>query len=139
MLFSEQLKYFSVVILPSEAGTTGLGYFAKCHKHWAKARKHSTTTLPSVAHDEAHTTFQLTVKPALPSAISRALGKVLPCARSHSAKKCKRDGRLGNVTGERDGTGLSYSKRDGRNWWERGPLPSTLRKALGKDSNFAEC
>ena len=87
----------------------------ECHKHLAKPRKHSATTLPSLAHGEAHTAFHLTAKQALPSAISLALGKVLPCARSHSAKKCERDGGPGNVTGERHGTGLSYSKWDGRN------------------------
>jgi len=119
--------------------TTGLSYFAECHKHSAKARKYSATTLPSVAHGEEHTAFKLTAKQALPSAISRILGKVLPCARSHSATKSERDGRPGNVTGERDGMGQSYSKRDGRNWWERGTLPSAKRKALGKDSNFAKC
>jgi len=119
--------------------TTGLGYFAECHRHSAKAGKHSATTLPSVAHGEAHKAFHLTAKPALPSAVSRALGKVLPCARSHSAKKCERDGGPGNVTGERHGTGLSYSKWDGRTGWGTGTLPSALNKALGKDSKFAEC
>ena len=84
--------------------TTGLSYFTECHKHSAKARKYSATTLPSVAHGEEHTAFKLTAKQALPCAISRTLGKVLPCARSHPATKSERDGRPGNVMGERDET-----------------------------------
>ena len=99
--------------------TTGLGYFAECHKH-------SATTLPSVAHGEAHTAFHLPAKPALPSAVSRALGKVLSCAKSYSAKKSV------NGTGERD-------ERDGRTGRETGTLPSALKKALGEVLDVAEC
>ena len=130
MLFSEQLKYFSVVILPSEAGTTGLGYFAECHRHSAKSGKYSATTLPSVAHGEVHTAFHLLVKPALPSALSRALGKLLPCAKSHSGKKVE--------TGRANGTN-GMGERDGRTGRGTGTLPSARHVALGKDSKFAEC
>ena len=80
-----------------------------------------------VALSEAHTAYHLPAKPALPSAICRALGKPLPCATPHSAKKLKRDGRTGelaNGTAERDGSKT---------------LPSAICSALGKDSNFAEC
>ena len=110
--------------LPS---TTGLRYFAECHRHSAKAEKHSANCWPSVALGEAHTAFLQPAKPALPSAFSRALGKPLPCAKPHSAKKLKRDGRTGelaNGTAERDGSKT---------------LPSARCSALGKDSNFAEC
>ena len=55
--------------------------------HSAKAEKHSATSLPSVALGEAHTAFLLPAKPALPSAFSQTLGKPLPCAKPHSAKK----------------------------------------------------
>jgi len=116
-------------------GTTGLAYFAECHRHSAKAEKHSATSLPSVALGEAHTAFFLPAKPALPSAFSRALGKPLPCAKPHSAKKIEtgwtirqigeRNGRTGR-TGRPNGTGSKT-------------LPSARRVALGKDSNFAEC
>ena len=104
--------------------TTGLAYFAECQRHSAKAGKHSAKKSPSVALGEAHTAFLLPAKPAMPSAFSRALGKRLPCATPHSAKKMKRDGRTGR-TG-RDGTG-------------RGTLPSAGLVALGKDPKFAEC
>jgi len=107
--------------------TTGLAYFAECQRHSAKAGKHSVKKSPSVALGEAHTAFLLPAKPALPSAFSRALGKPLPCAMPHSAKKLKRDGRTGelaNGTAERDGSKT---------------LPSAICSALGKDSNFAEC
>ena len=90
--------------------TTGLRYFAECHRHSAKAEKHSANCWPSVALGKAHTAFLLPAKPALPSAFSRALGKPLPCAKSHSAKKVetgRTDGqvnwRTGRRTGERDG------------------------------------
>ena len=69
------------------ARTTGLAYFAECHRHSAKAEKHSAKYLPSVALGEQLTAFLLPAKPALPSAFSRALGKPLPCAKPHSAKK----------------------------------------------------
>ena len=74
-------------VAPSPRDTTGLPYFAECHRHSAKAEKHSATSLSSVALGEAHTAFLLPAKPALPSAFSRALGKPLPCAKPHSAKK----------------------------------------------------
>src|SRR6185503_8030374 len=80
--------------------TTGLAYFAECHRHSAKAEKHSATSLPSVALGEQHTAFLLPVKPALPSAFSRALGKPLPCAKPHLAKKVE-TGRTNRRT-ERD-------------------------------------
>ena len=67
--------------------TTGLRYFAECHRHSAKVEKHSANCWPSVALGEAHTAFLPPAKPALPSAFSRALGKPLPCAKPHSAKK----------------------------------------------------
>jgi len=49
---------------PFDAGTTGLGYFAECRRHSAKAGKYSATTLPSAAHGKAHTAFHLPAKPA---------------------------------------------------------------------------
>ena len=67
--------------------TTGLAYFAECQRHSAKAGKHSVKKSPSVALGEAHTAFLLPAKPTMPSAFSRALGKRLPCATPHSAKK----------------------------------------------------
>ena len=111
--------------------TTGLRYFAECHRHSAKAEKHSANCWPSVALGKAHTAFLLPAKPALPSAFSRALGKLLPCAKSHSAKKVetgRTDGQLNWRTGRRTG------ERDGSK-----TLPSAICSALGKDSNFAEC
>ena len=100
----------------------------ECHRHSAKAEKHSATSLPSVALGEAHTAFLLPAKPALPSAFSRALGKLLPCAKPHSAKKVEtgRTNRRTGRTGRPNGTGSKT-------------LPSARRVALGKDSNFAEC
>src|SRR6185369_13045236 len=110
-------------------GTTGLAYFAECHRHSAKAEKHSANCWPSVALGEAHTVFLLPAKPALPSAFSRALGKPLPCAKPHSAKKIE-TGRTNRQTGERNG-------RTGRpNGTGSKTLPSARRVALGKDSNF---
>ena len=76
--------------------TTGLAYFAECQRHSAKAGKHSVKKSPSVALGEAHTAFLLPAKTAMPSAFSRALGKFLPCATPHSAKK--------NETGRPNGT-----------------------------------
>jgi len=115
--------------------TTGLAYFAECHRHSAKAEKHSATSLPSVALGEVHMTFLLPAKPALPSAFSRALGKPLPCAKPHSAKKVE-TGRTDSWTGERDGelANGTAAERDGSK-----TLPSAICSALGKDSNFAEC
>ena len=118
--------------------TTGLSYFTECHKHSAKARKYSATTLPSVAHGEEHTAFKLTAKQALPSAISRTLGKVLPCARSHSATKSERDGRPGNVTGERVGMGQSYNKRGGQNWWEWGDFAERHKESTRQRFKFCQ-
>ena len=62
--------------------TTGLSYFAECHKHSAKARKYSATTLPSVAHGEEHTVFKL-----WRSRLCRVLFL------GHSAKCCRVPGR----------------------------------------------
>ena len=114
-----------------ESVTTGLRYFAECHRHSAKAEKHSANCWPSVALGKAHTAFLLPAKPALPSAFSRALGKPLPCVKPHSAKKVetgRTDGQLNWRTGRRTG------ERDGSK-----TLPSARCVALGKDSNFAEC
>ena len=103
-------------------------------RHSAKAEKHSATSLPSVALGEAHTAFLLPAKPALPSAFSRALGKPLPCAKPHSAKKIE-TGRTIRQTGERNGR----TGRTGRpNGTGSKTLPSARRVALGKDPNFAE-
>jgi len=114
--------------------TTGLRYFAECHRHSAKAEKHSANCWPSVALGKAHTAFLLPAKPALPSAFSRALGKPLPCAKPHSAKKLE-TGRTDSWTGERDGElANGTAERDGSK-----TLPSARCSALGKDSNFAEC
>ena len=131
--------------------TTGLAYFAECQRHSAKAGKHSAKKSPSVALGEAHTAFLLPAKTAMPSAFSRALGKFLPCATPHSAKKMKRDGRTANGT---DGTGW---ERNFAECWTRGTRPrSKVRRvpdiqhsakfrsspsatllALGEVSNFA--
>jgi len=146
------------------ARTTGLAYFAECHRHSAKAEKHSANSLPSVALGEAYTAFLLPAKPALPSAFSRALGKPLPCAKSHSAKKVetgRTDGQLnwrtGRRTGERDGrtgrvenfaechmlgTRQRFKLRRVPTWPHSakfGFLPSVRRLALGEVWVFAEC
>ena len=83
----KNFKYRVLKIYVFGTNTTGLAYFAECHRHSAKAEKHTATSLPSVALGEAHTAFLLPAKPALSSAFSRALGKPLPCAKPHSAKK----------------------------------------------------
>ena len=72
---------------PFDAGTTGLGYFAECRRHSAKAGKYSATTLPSAAHGKAHTAFHLPAKPALPSAFFRALGKKVETGRAISTNE----------------------------------------------------
>jgi len=133
--------------------TTGLAYFAECQRHSAKAGKHSAKKSPSVALGEAHTAFLLPAKTAMPSAFSRALGKFLPCATPHSAKKMKRDGRTANGT---DGTGW---ERNFAECWTRGTRqrskvrrvpdiqhsakfrssPSATLLALGEVWIFAEC
>jgi len=121
-------------------GTTGLAYFAECHRHSAKAEKHSATSLPSVALGEAHTAFFLPAKPALPSAFSRALGKPLPCAKPHSAKKLKRDGRTGELangtanwrTGRPNGTGRKLCRvPDARHSAKIQTSPSAIIITLG--------
>ena len=141
------------------SSTTGLAYFAECHRHSAKAEKHSATSLPSVALSEVHTAFHLPAKPALPSAFSRALGKLLPCAKSHSAKKSgngtgerhQRDGRTGRANGTGDGDFAECQTRGTRQrfkvcrvllGWHSAKfhtLPSAARSALGEIGNFAEC
>ena len=90
--------------------------------------KNTRQLLCRVALGEEYTVFLLPAKPALPSAFSRALGKPLPCAKPHSAKKVE-TGRTNRQTGEQNGTNGTGSKT----------LPSARRVALGKDSNFAEC
>ena len=142
---------WSKIVWPT---TTGLAYFAKCHRHSAKAEKHSATSLPSVALGEAHTIFLLPAKPALPSAFSRALGKPLPCVKPHSAKKVE-TGRTNRQTGERNGrTGRNFAECQTRGTQQRcklrrvpswqhsakfRALPSAATLALGEVWLFAEC
>ena len=132
--------------------TTGLAYFAECHRHSAKAEKHSANSLPSVALGEAYTAFLLPAKPALPSVFSRALGKLLPCAKPHSAKKVE-TGRTNRKTGERNGrTGRNFAETHGTRQrfklcrvpsWQHSAkfraLPSAATLALGEVWLFAEC
>ena len=116
--------------------TTGLAYFAECQRHSAKAGKHSVKKSPSVALGEAHTAFLLPAKPTMPSAFSRALGKRLPCATPHSAKK--------NETGRPNGT--NGTGRGGElcrvpDSWHSAKIqssPSARRVALGEVWIFAE-
>ena len=128
--------------------TTGLAYFAECHRHSAKAEKHSANCWSSVALGEAHTTFLLPAKPTLPSAFSRALGKPLPCAKPHSPKKLKRDGRTGELanetanwrTGWPNGTGRKLCRvPDARHSAKIQTSPSANLVALGEVWVFAEC
>ena len=120
--------------------------------HSAKAEKHSATSLPSVALGEVHTAFLLPAKPALPSVFSRALGKPLPCAKPHSAKKVE-TGRTNRQTGERDGV-ENFAECQTRGTRQRfklrrvpscqhsakfRALPSAARSALGEVWIFAEC
>jgi len=117
--------------------TTGLGYFAECHRHSAKSGKHSATTLPSVAHGEVHMAFHLLAKPALPSALSQALGKLLPCAKSHSAKKVETG--WANGTAERDGGQGLCRVPDAWHSAKIQSLPSAKGWALSEVLDFAEC
>ena len=139
-------------VAPSPRDTTGLPYFAECHRHSAKAEKHSANSLPSVALGEAHTAFLLPAKPALPSAFSWTLGKPLPCAKPHSAKKVetgRTDGQLNWRTGRPNGTGgklcrVPYARHSAKiqtspHSAKFGFLPSVRRLALGEVWVFAEC
>ena len=128
--------------------TTGLAYFAECQRHSAKAGKHSAKKSPSVALGEAHTVFLLPAKPALPSVFSRALGKPLPCAMPHSAKKLKRDGRTAELangtanwrTGRPNGTGRKLCRvPDARHSAKIQTSSSAKLAALGEVWIFAEC
>ena len=117
--------------------TTGLAYFAECQRHSAKAGKHSAKKSPSVALGEAHTAFLLPAKTAMPSAFSRALGKFLPCATPHSAKK--------NETGRPNGpngTGRGGELCRVPDSWHSAKIqssPSARYTTLGEVSIFAEC
>jgi len=82
---------------------------------------------------EAHTTFHLPAKPTLPSPFSQALGKLLPCAKPHSAKKVETGRANGtNGTGERD-------ERDGRTGRGMATLPSVRRVDRGRRLCQVEC
>ena len=119
--------------------TTGLAYFAECQRHSAKARKHSAKKSPSVALGEAHMAFLLPAKTAMPSAFSRALGKFLPCATPHSAKKNE----TGRPNGERNGwDGMGAELRRVLDSWHSAKIqssPSARYTTLGEVSIFAEC
>ena len=137
--------------------TTGLGYFAECCRHSAKAGKYSATSLPSVALGEAHTAFHLPAKPALPSAASRALGKLLPCDKTHSAKKVetgRANGRMARTERGNGTVGGNFAECQTRGTrqrfklcrvpsWQHSAkfraLPSAATLALGEVWLFAEC
>ena len=66
----------SITLVPKRI-TTAATRFAECPMHSAKAPMHSANPLPSATLDKEAPSNLFTVKSALPSAKSRALGKGL--------------------------------------------------------------
>ena len=64
----------SITLVPKRI-TTAATRFAECPMHSAKAPMHSANPLPSATLGKEAPSNLFTVKPALPSAKSRALGK----------------------------------------------------------------